>query len=252
MIDLHSHVLPGLDDGCRSLEDSLELADAALADGVTVLAGTPHVRDDFPTTPEAMEAALARLREALAARRLPLEVLPGGEIAWTRLDRLSHGELARFGLGGNPSLLLLELPTSGWPLALAPRLRELRGAGFRVVVAHPERHADLRGRPDRLRELAGAGALFQVTSAALDGRLGRTQRAAALELVDLGFAHLLASDAHGRGVRASGMRAAAAALRDEPLARWLTEDVPAALLAGAELPPRPPRARRRLAGLLRR
>lgn len=250
MIDLHSHLLPGIDDGTRTPEEALAMARAMLADGVTTVAATPHVREDFPTTSAQMRRALEELCGALAAARLPLTVLPGGEIAYSLLGELDEGELAAFGLGGNPRLLLVELPAFGLPLDLLPRVAGLHERGFTTVIAHPERHPDLIRAPQLLHELVRVGVVLQVTAAALDGRLGRGQRSAAMALVDEGLAHLIGSDAHRPGVRAAGMRGAATALRNEALARWLTEEVPAALLRSDPVPPRPPTRRR--FGLLRR
>src|SRR5579871_4673715 len=118
MIDLHSHILFGLDDGARDLADSIDIARTALADSVTVMAATPHVRDDFPTRADRMERTLAELRAGLEAASLPLEVLPGGEVAFDWLDRLDASEMRRFGLAGNPGYLLVETPYYGWPLGI--------------------------------------------------------------------------------------------------------------------------------------
>src|SRR5436305_13686639 len=114
MYDLHSHVLPGIDDGPRSLDGSREILDAARADGITHIAATPHVRDDHPTTPEQMEEAAARVR----ALDSGVEVLTGGELDIAHLETLDDVTLRRFGLGGNQRLLLLEFPYRGWPLQL--------------------------------------------------------------------------------------------------------------------------------------
>src|SRR5256885_3331089 len=173
MIDLHSHILRGIDDGARSLEDSLEIARAAAEDGITVIAATPHVRDDWPTDAGVMEYRVAELRAELARTGIPLEVRPGGEIAVEWLARLSIDELSRFALGGNPRYLLVETPYYGWPLALADRLHSLRAAGITPVLAHPERNAEVRAHPGRLAELVEAGVLVQVTAASIDGRIGQ-------------------------------------------------------------------------------
>ena len=93
------------------------------------MAATPHVRHDYPTSAEAMEAALASLREAVAAAGIPLEVRGGGEIALDALPELSADERVRFGLGGNPRLLLLEFPYYGWPMGLAQTVFELAVGG---------------------------------------------------------------------------------------------------------------------------
>jgi protein-tyrosine phosphatase len=245
VIDLHSHILPGLDDGPQTSDGALELARAAVADGIAVIAATPHVRDDYPTTADEMEAAVDRLRGDLRAAAIPLELRPGGELSLERLD-LPAAELRRFGLGGSDRYLLVETPYSGWPLDLSDRLFRLQAAGLTPVLAHPERNAEVQADPPRrLRPLVDSGTLVQLTAASVDGRLGRRARAASLQLLDLELAHLLASDAHAPTVRAVGLTAAAEGLGHHELARWLTEDAPAAVLAGTPLPPRPARRSKR-------
>jgi protein-tyrosine phosphatase len=239
MIDLHSHILPGIDDGARSVEDSLEIARAAVADGTTVMAGTPHVRDDWPTAADVMEDRVAEVRAELEQARIPLEVRPGGEIAVDWLARLSPDELRRFGLGGNPRYLLVETPYYGWPLGLADALFSLHSAGITPVLAHPERNADVQALPERLEPLVRSGVLVQVTAASVDGRIGRAAQRCGLVLIGRGLAHMLASDAHHASVRAVGMAAAAQAVGGGALADWLTWEVPAAIVEDAELPSRP-------------
>ena len=249
VIDLHTHILPGVDDGARTLDDALGMARAAVADGIRVVAATPHVRDDFPTTAATMERGVAELRQALAAAGVALDVRPGGEIALGELDRLGPDGLARFGLGGNPAYVLLEFPYVGWPLALAGRVHDLVARGVTPVLAHPERNADVQAQPERLRPLVLGGALVQVTAASLDGRTGKRTRQAGLVLVRAGLAHLVASDAHTSAVRGIGLTEAARAVGDAALARWLTVDVPGAIVGGGPLPVRPQgRRRRRLFG----
>jgi protein-tyrosine phosphatase len=239
VIDLHCHVLPGVDDGVGTLEEAVELARAAEADGVTAIAATPHVRDEYPTSAETMEAKVAEVNDAVRAAGIGVEILRGGEIALDFLPELEGDDVLRFGLAGNSKLLLLEFPYHGWPLNLADVVFGMRARGVVPLIAHPERNTDARESPERLRALAEGGAYFQITAASLDGRLGRTTQAAALRLVELGLAHVIASDAHHPSVRATGMTAAREAVGDEALGRWLTEDVPAALVTGEEPPPRP-------------
>jgi protein-tyrosine phosphatase len=243
MIDLHSHILPGLDDGARTMPESLEIARDAVDEGIELIAATPHVRHDYPTSPETMERAVAELAAELARAGLPLEVRPGGEIALDFLPQLGAVDLSRFGLGGNPAYLLLEFPYRDWPLGLRALVYRLRSTGVVPVLAHPERNAEVRSAPERLRALVDAGALVQLTCASIDGRLGRFVRETGLRLLDLELAHMLGSDAHSHGVRAIGMRAAAEALGDEGLAQWLVHDVPAAIVHGQPLPDRPSRRR---------
>ena len=239
MIDLHTHILPGLDDGPRTLGESVELARAFVAEGVTIVAGTPHVRYDYATSVEAMEAARTRLRAELEAQGIPLDVRGGGEVALDELELLGESALAGFGLGGNPRLVLLEFPYYGWPLPLESIVSELVARRVVPVLAHPERNADVAERPERLRPVVQAGAYVQLTASSLDGTAGSALARCARRLLDSGLAHLVASDWHGGTIRRSGLRAGALAAGDPALAAWLTEAVPRALLAGMPPPPRP-------------
>jgi protein-tyrosine phosphatase len=216
------------------------MARLAAADGIAVLAATPHVRDDYPTTPEQMERGVEAVNAALEREGIEVEVVPGGELAIEQVARLEPAELRRFGLGGNDYWLLLEFPYEGWPLGLTRLARTLADEDFGIVLAHPERNADVQARPSRLQEFVDAGMLVQLTAASVDGRLGRRARAASKALLDLGLAHLLASDAHAPSVRAIGLSAAAHEVGSTELARWLTQDVPAAVASTSPLPERPP------------
>jgi protein-tyrosine phosphatase len=241
VIDLHSHVLPGLDDGAADLDEAVAICRAAAEDGIRVLAATPHVRDDYPTTPDQMERALAAVR---AAAGDAIRLVGGGEIDLGQLDR-PREELARFALAGNPKYLLVETPYGGWPLDLPAKLFRLLADGITPVLAHPERNPEVQQRPELLEPVVAGGTLVQLTAASVDGRMGRRARSCAATLLERNMAHLLASDAHAPSVRAIGMRAAAEALGDEPLARWLTVEVPAAIVERKPLPPRPSSARPR-------
>jgi protein-tyrosine phosphatase len=236
MIDLHSHILHGLDDGARTLDESLEIARAAVADGIEVIAATPHVRDDWPTEAETMESRVAELRAALVRAAIPLDVRPGGEIAITWVARVPVEQLRRFTLGGGRHLLV-ETPYFGWPVALPDLLLSLLREGLTPVLAHPERNAEVQARPEeRLAALVAAGVLVQVTAASVDGRIGKRAQDCGRLLIRNGLAHLLASDAHHASVRAVGLAAAAESVGGGSLGRWLTHDVPAAILADAAIP----------------
>jgi protein-tyrosine phosphatase len=245
VIELQTHILPGLDDGSRTLEERVEMARSAVADGICVVAATPHVRDAYPTRAAEMERAVDDLREALANEGLRLDVRTGGEIALDRLGTLDSDELTRFGLAGNSGYLLVEFPYYGWPLDIGMRVLELSERGITAILAHPERNAEVQAAPDRVRPLVEEGVLVQVTAASLDGRLGRATQRTAFRLLELGLVHLVASDAHAPDVRAVGMTAAVGAVRDATLARWLSVDVPAAIVANEPLLARPPSTRKR-------
>jgi protein-tyrosine phosphatase len=237
VIDLHSHVLPGLDDGPRDLEGALEICRAAAEEGIEVLAATPHVRDDYPTTPEQMEEGFALVRDAAVEF---VRLVPGGEVAVPELTRPLE-ELRRFGLAGNPGFLLVETPYYAWPSDFPERVARLRADGITAVVAHPERNAAVQDKPRLVEEVVEAGALVQLTAGSLDGRAGPHAQACAFKLLSLRAAHMIASDAHASTVRAIGMSSAVRAVEDDELAHWLTEELPRAIVDGGELPERPGR-----------
>ena len=239
MIDLHSHVLPGLDDGPLDLDAALEMARAMAESGVRVVCATPHVRDDFPTSPRSMERALALLQAAVEEAGIAIEVRGGAEIALNRLPGLDSGVRERFGLGGSPCLLLLEMPHETWPTDLPRVCTRLREDGIVPVVAHPERNLRVQNEPTLLDEVVAAGGVVQVTAASFDGSLGRATARCAHRLLELELVHLIASDAHAPGVPECGIAEAVASVGGGELGAWLSEVVPAALLAGEELPPRP-------------
>jgi protein-tyrosine phosphatase len=252
VIDLHSHVLPGVDDGAVDLAGSLDILRAAAEDGIAKLAATPHVRDDYPTTAATMERLVEEVSAAARGEGIPVEVLRGGELDIAMIDALDDAELRRFGLGGNPRLLLVEFPYSGWPVDLRERVFQLATRGYEVVLAHPERNANVQEQPERLRPLVEAGVWVQLTAASIDGRLGRRPEACAHALLDARLAHVIASDAHAPAIRAIGMTSAAEAVGDDALAAWLTNHVPAALFAGYAVPSRPEQPRRSRLSLRRR
>ena len=239
MIDLHTHVLPGLDDGTRSLAEARALALDSARQGVSVLAATPHVRDDYPTTPEMMEDAVAELREDFAANGVPVEVLHGAEVSLDLLWAIPPEDLRRLTIAQTGRYLLLEVPYRGWPLAFESAVRRLVQLGVTPLLAHPERNPEVQDRPDRVRAVVEAGALVQVTAASIEGSRDRAAQGAALRLLELGLVHVLASDAHGPHIARQGMADAVAALGDPELARYLTVEVPGAIVAGDPVPERP-------------
>jgi protein-tyrosine phosphatase len=245
VIDLHTHVLPGLDDGPADLTGSIAIAREAAAGGVTAIAATPHVREDFPTTVRAIGEALATVREGLRAAGIGIDVHSGAEVAFERLRHLDLEQLRQYGLAG-PNYLLVELPFFGWPPGVHEQVQRLEDGGIRTVLAHPERNSAVQESPRRLAELSAAGVLVQVTAGSLAGGFGRTVARTANALLTAGLVHLVASDTHRAG--GSGSRTAlgpaVASLRDPALSRWLTYDVPAAIVAGVEPPPRPARRAR--------
>jgi protein-tyrosine phosphatase len=251
VIDLHCHLLPGIDDGPETIEESVAMARAFVATGTEQVAVTPHVNWDHPhVTPETIASGIDALRRALDDAGVPLAVAPGAEVALSRAGDLEPEVLRALTLGDGP-WLLVEPPFSPSLAGIEAVIDSLLLGGHRLLLAHPERSPSLAKEPERLRPYVDAGMLCQVTSGSLTGDFGRPVQRAAREMVDHGLVHVLASDAHDAARRPPGL-AGAATLHDPDLAAWLTTEVPAAILAGASIPERPASAAPRRAGLLTR
>ena len=250
MIDLHTHVLPGVDDGPADLAGSLRMARAAADAGTEVLVATPHVSHTWAqTTATGVADAVARLQPELDAAGIPIRVVAGAEVALTRGIDLPDAELSALRLGGG-EWLLAECPLSPSAVGFENLLFALQARGHRIVLAHPERSALMQKDPAIAARLVGAGMLTSITAGALQGRFGRTAHAYALDLFEAGLVHSVASDAHDADRRPPQIRDGLAAADEElpgvlDLAAWLTEDVPRAVLDGAPVPPQPAPAPRR-------
>jgi protein-tyrosine phosphatase len=197
--ELHFHLLPGVDDGPSDIEESVELARAAAADGTSTVVATPHVRTDCVTAPLELGDIVEAVRAAIAAAAIDLNVLVGGEVAHQMVGRLRQAELEALAQGPpGARWILLETPFGPIGEDFHAASRELRDRGFGVVLAHPERGADAAvcGAAGLRRELA-AGSLVQVNAMSLAGGHGEDAAAAALALVAEGRVTVVASDAHG-------------------------------------------------------
>jgi protein-tyrosine phosphatase len=235
VIDLHAHILPGLDDGPATPEAAVEMARAAVSAGTRAIATTCHVNHVFGLGPAELAAARAALAERLAAEGVELELLAGGEIAPERLPDLDDEALRALALGGGP-YVLLECPLSPTGAALDMMVADLQRRGFGVLLAHPERSPSLIRSPDLLATLVERGAVAQVTTGSLTGAFGETVRGAAQTMLERGLVHVLASDAHDARHRSPEL----AGVLDGPQAEWMTAAAPAAIVEGRPLPERPP------------
>lgn len=243
MIDLHCHLLPGVDDGPPTAEDAVALAQAFVATGTTTVVATPHVSWEYPdTTADAIASAVAEVRELLAAHGVPLTVHAGAEVAATRAFDLPDEELRALRLGdAAEAYLLLEAPLAGPAPGFETSVRALRERGHeRLLLAHPERVQAFHREPDLVRRLVDAGAVTSVTASAFTGRFGREVQRFARHLLADGLVHSVASDAHSLARRPPGIDGPLrAAGLDADLIAWLGQDAPAAILAGRDLPPAP-------------
>jgi protein-tyrosine phosphatase len=220
LVDLHFHLLPGVDDGPSDLEESLELARAALHAGTGTVVATPHVRTDLGTT-DARDIAdrVHELRSALAAARIPLTIAAGGELGHEMAFLLDREELDLLAQGpAGARWLLVETPFHGIGEDFHAATAALRALGFGVLVAHPERSADAAiGDTTGLRRELAAGSMAQLNALSLTGGHGEDARRAAWELLDLDLIDVAASDAHGP-TRPPALRIAYETLLDGGLA----------------------------------
>jgi len=243
VIDLHCHLLPGLDDGPSTIAESIEMARAALDSGTQTMVATPHIDLHWGVRPAVISERAALLREALEQEAIGLEVLTGGEVALTRMADLSALELDELRLGAGP-YLLIEAPLSPAAGDFDSLLMRICARGERVLLAHPERSPLFQREPERLVRVLGEGALCSLTAGSLTGQFGEHVRRFTLEILRGELAHNVVSDSHDHMRRPPGLRAAfhAAQLELPGIAtqvEWFTQLAPAAILAGAPLPPKP-------------
>jgi len=250
LVDLHSHILPGVDDGAPDIEASIAMARTAAADGIRMMVATPHVSFEYELDPMDVGRRVGELNLALSRREVPLAVLPGGEIALTRLTALEPEALRVLSLGAGP-YLLVETPYAGAAPFLEEVLFDLDLRGFRTILAHPERCAMFDGDRDRLAKLVERGVLCSVNAGSMAGQFGRRVREFAVHLFREGLVHNVASDAHDDEVRRAELSWGFERLEDElpgiaDQAHWFTELAPSAIVAGSQLPaaPEPPAQRR--------
>ena len=234
IIDIHCHVLPGLDDGPATMPESLQLCRRLVQEGVRTVVATPHQLGRYDTTnsPERISEALVALRDALAAAHIALEVLPGADV---RIDERLVAMVRQGGvltLGGS-GYLLVELPHDA--LVTPTRLlKVLAENGIRAVLSHPERHAELRRSQSAAEDWLAGGAILQVTAGSLTGHFGPEAESAAWDYLSRGMVHVIASDAHDDDRRPPRWRAALQRLTEQmdvPGIERMVRDNPAALLS---------------------
>lgn len=238
MIDMHSHVLAGIDDGPRDTAGSLEILRAAEAAGIRTLMATPHVSGRYHNDPGTIAAAFELLGDALGSDAPAVEVRLGAEIAVTQIAELDPETLAQLRLGDGP-WLLVEPPFSERAAGIEAAISEVHRLGHRVLLAHPERCPVFHRDPRLLESLVDRGVLTSLTAGSLVGRFGSPAKQLARALLDAGLAHNVASDAHDAVNRPPSISPELAAAGRSALEDWLTREVPAAILSGGEIPRRP-------------
>jgi len=206
MVDIHHHLLPGLDDGSNSMDVSVEMARMAAAEGITHIACTPHANNHFAYDPQVNAARAAELRVRLAEQSIDITLGSGCDFHLSFDNvRLAKSDLRRFSINGL-GYLLVELPDFGIPPAIAETFYELQLAGATLILTHPERNATLLREPARMKDWLRAGVLVQVTADSITGHKGKQAQSMALTLLEDRWVHFLATDAHNLTTRPPRMK----------------------------------------------
>ncbi len=239
MIDTHHHLIYGVDDGAKDVAGSLAMARGAIADGITHIVCTPHANDIYSLQSRLNKERLEELRHLL---RGEIELSLGCEFhlhAENILDALE--DPARFSTN-EKGYLLVEFPAMYIAPPLMNAVFQLQSAGYKIILAHPERHPAMQSDPAKLAELLRVGCLVQITASALYGRFGKAAEIFSNALLERNWIHIVASDAHDSKWRRPQLKKSfdyVAAHAGEEAAQRLFITNPQATLTGAPLPAQP-------------
>lgn len=236
MVDIHCHILFGLDDGAPTIEDSLALAEDAIADGITHVVGTPHssttYKFDFAKVRAARDEIASRLGDRLTlATGCDFHMDPEN----LKAIRKNSGPFCI----NQKDYLLVEFNEFSIPPSMDQTLHELHLQGLRPIVTHPERNGILRTQSDRLREWVRKGMFVQVTAGSLAGVFGPVAKESAWEWINEGLVHFVSSDAHNTTRRPLKLKFAYEGVKEqcgEEKARALLSENPLAAFEGRPLP----------------
>ena len=241
MIDLHCHILPGIDDGAPDLDTALEMARVAVADGITITACTPHIHPGaYDNEGPGIKAAILALQDKLDEAGIPLKLVCGADvhIDVDLPEGLRSGRIARL---NDTDYFLFEPPHHVAPPRLEEVVFDVMAQGWRPILTHPERLSWIEDHYEIMVRLAQRGVLMQVTGGSVEGRFGKRPRYWAERMLDEGLVHILATDAHNlrnRRPELSPARDAVAERLGEAEAVAMVDTRPAGILAG-ETPPDP-------------
>jgi protein-tyrosine phosphatase len=244
VIDLHAHILPGIDDGPRTLEDALKMARLAVADGITTMVSTPHlfrrksVELGELNHPDKIRQAVASFNEKLAEEQIELTVLPGCEIPLF-IDIIKFFDDQKIlTINDTESYICLEMPDTVIPPATDDIIFQLNSRGITPIITHPERNPIFYEMPDKLRRFVSLGCLAQITARSLTRGFGWGVARFTRKLLREGLIHLMATDAHNVTKRPPVMGDALKKLRKmmgEGRARDMVETFPERIIRGEPL-----------------
>jgi protein-tyrosine phosphatase len=241
LIDLHCHILPSLDDGAGSLEESLAMGRIAMEDGIHKMVASPHTMNGLFENPlGTVQQEVARLQEAFQEAGILIELIAGSDthLCPGLVAHIERGEAVTIGNMGK--YLLLELPSQAVPPQVKDEIFALKLNGITPIITHPERNLLILNEPERLEEMLSMGALSQITARSLTGGFGEGALRGAVHLLKQGLVHVIASDGHSADYRppilSRAVDAAARVLRSREEAERMVRDTPGAILEGIDVP----------------
>ncbi|MGP1909966.1 tyrosine-protein phosphatase [Metabacillus sp. JX24] len=196
MIDIHSHILPGVDDGAATMEEAIKIAKAAVEEGITTIIATPHHQNGkYINGKQSILESVETLNTLLRSETIPLTILPGQE---TRIhgDLMNELETDVILPLNHTSYVFIELPSGHVPRYTEQMLFDIQLKGLTPIIVHPERNAEFIENHDLLYKLVSKGALTQITSSSITGHFGKNIKKFTLQLVEAQLTHFLASDVH--------------------------------------------------------
>jgi len=236
MIDLHCHYLPAIDDGSQSMAESLDLARASVADGITHAVMTPHIHAErYENSRSTVVTATNRFRAALADADIPLQIYPAGEVRLNAeiLELLERDELPFLGEFGEYRILLLEFPYGQIPVGTEKLVLWLLNHQIRPLIAHPERNKIVLHNVERIAPFVEMGCLLQITAGSLVGVFGQAAQDCAELMLSRNWVSVVATDAHNLLHRAPVLTQARSWMRNRgwsEMADELTLATPAKIL----------------------
>ncbi|USK63490.1 tyrosine-protein phosphatase [Peribacillus frigoritolerans] len=202
MIDIHCHILPGVDDGSADMKESLSMARKAVEAGITHLFATPHhLNEKYVNVKSNIIVRVVRLNESLKQNNIPLTIHLGQEVRIHRDIFTSLEKEEILTLNDNGTYLLLELPSGRVPTYTQEVIYELLLKGITPIIVHPERNKELIANHKLLFELVQEGALTQITSGSIIGKFGKSIQSFSNKIIQHNLAHFIATDAHNIGSR---------------------------------------------------
>lgn len=239
MIDIHHHLLFGLDDGSTSLELSVKMAEMASADGITHVVCTPHANSRYAFQPDVNQERMQQIQDAVGSK-ITLGLGCDFHLSYDNIEDALKNR-TRYSINGK-QYLLVEFDDLMIPTSIADAFYELTVAGMIPIITHPERNLVIQKHPERMKEWLREGCLVQVTAASLNGRFGRTAQSLAMQFLEKDWVNFLATDAHNiesRPPKLSEAYQIVAKRFGAETAERLCVTNPKAVFFGEELPSQP-------------